>query len=143
MVTGNRVDPYLGFNFLVEIGSLVVGGFSEVTGLQTEVQTEDYREGGVNEYTHKLAGPTNYPSNLSLRRGISNADTLWNWHREITRGIINRRNISIILLDSEGREVRRWNFAQAYPVSWTGPELRADTAQVAVETLELVHRGIE
>jgi phage tail-like protein len=67
MVTGNRIDPYLGFNFLVEIGSLVVGGFSEVTGLQAEVQTEDYREGGVNEYAHKLAGPTNYPANQSQR----------------------------------------------------------------------------
>lgn len=143
MVTGNRIDPYLGFNFLVEIGSLVVGGFSEVTGLQAEVQTEDYREGGVNEYAHKLAGPTNYPANLSLRRGITNTDALWDWHREITQGIINRRKISIILLDSEGREVRRWNFAQAYPVSWTGPELQADTAQVAVETLEMAHRGIE
>jgi phage tail-like protein len=143
VVTGNRIDPYLGFNFLVEIGSIVVGGFSQVTGLQAQVQTEDYREGGVNEYSHKLAGPTNYPSNLSLRRGITNADILWLWHREITQGIINRRNMSIILLDSAGREVRRWNFVQAYPVSWTGPELRADTAQVAVETLELANRGIE
>jgi phage tail-like protein len=80
---------------------------------------------------------------LSLRRGITNADILWLWHREITQGIINRRNMSIILLDSAGREVRRWNFVQAYPVSWTGPELRADTAQVAVETLELANRGIE
>jgi len=84
VATGNRVDPYLGFNFLVEIGSVVVGGFSEVSGLQAQVQTEEYREGRVNEYSHKLAGPTNYPSNLSLKRGITNADILWLWHREIT-----------------------------------------------------------
>jgi phage tail-like protein len=142
VVTGSRIDPYLGFNFLVEIESLVVGGFSEVTGLQAQVQTQDYQEGGVNEYGHKLAGPTGYPANLTLKHGISNTETLWNWHREITQGIINRRNVSIILLDNTGREVRRWNFAQAYPVGWTGPELTADNAQVAMETLELAHRGI-
>lgn len=142
MVTGSRADPYLGFNFLVEIESLVVGGFSEVSGLQTEIQTEDYREGGVNEYGHKLAGPTNYPANLSLKHGLTAADALWSWHLEIIQGVIQRRNLSIILLDSAGREVRRWNFAQAYPVAWTGPQLTADSPQVAVESLELAHRGL-
>ena len=68
---GIRNDPYLGFNFLVEIEGLVVGGFSEVTGLQIETVLETYREGGVNEFEHKLAGPTRYPSNLILKRGLT------------------------------------------------------------------------
>jgi len=62
---GDRKDPYLAFDFLVEIEGLVVGGFTDVTGLQREVEVQDYREGGVNEYVHKLWGPTRYPSNPS------------------------------------------------------------------------------
>jgi len=59
---GIRNDPYMAFNFLVEIEGLVVGGFTEVTGLQIETVVETYREGGLNEYEHKLAGPTRYPT---------------------------------------------------------------------------------
>src|SRR6266700_7895774 len=61
---GGRRDPYLSYNFAVEIEGLVAGGFSEVSGLQTEIEVQEYREGGVNEYVHKRAGPAKYPSNL-------------------------------------------------------------------------------
>jgi phage tail-like protein len=142
MELGHRKDPYLTFNFLVEIKGLVVGGFSEVSGLQVEIEVEDYREGGLNDYIHKLAGPTRYPSNLVLKHGLTDVDGLWKWQREVTQGVIKRKNGSIVLLDSTGEERWRWNFSGAYPVRWVGPELRAGTADVAVETIELVHRGL-
>lgn len=142
MALSDRTDPYLTFRFLIEIEGLVLGGFTEVSGLQIEVETEDYREGGLNEYIHKLAGPTRYPSNLVLKRGLTDIETLWGWHQEVTRGFIRRKNGSIVLRDVVGEERWRWNFVQAYPVRWVGPELRAGTAEVAVETLELVHRGL-
>jgi phage tail-like protein len=137
-----RRDPYLAFNFLVEIGGLVVGGFTEVSGLQLEVNVQEYQEGGVNEYTHQLAGPVRYPSRLILRRGLTDADALWGWFRQVVRGEIERQNLSIVLLDSTGAEKRRWLFTGAYPVRWVGPELRAGTAEVAVETLEFAHHGL-
>jgi phage tail-like protein len=142
MTLGVRTDPYFSFNFLVEIEGLVVGGFNEVTGLAVEVEVEEYREGGLNEYIHKLAGPTRYPNNLVLKHGLTDGDTLWNWHQDVTRGNIQRKNGSIMLLDSRGEEQWRWNFVAAYPVRWVGPDLRAGTAEVAIETLELVHRGL-
>jgi phage tail-like protein len=142
MAVGDRRDPYLGFNFLVEIEGLVVGGFSEVSGLQIEVEVQDYREGGLNEYVHRLAGPTRYPSNLVLERGLTDSDMLWRWHQHVTRGVVERKNGSIVLLDSAREEKWRWNFVGAYPVRWVGPDLRAGTAEAAVETLELVHRGL-
>jgi phage tail-like protein len=142
MAIGIRLDPYLACNFLVEIEGLLVGGFSEVTGLQVEVEVEDYKEGGLNEYVHKLAGPTRYPSNLVLKHGLMVADTLWEWHHEVTQGIIKRRNGSIILLNSAREPRWWWNFRGAYPVRWSGPDLRAISAEVAIETLELVHRGL-
>ena len=142
MAVGDRADPYLAFNFVIELEGIVVGGFTEVSGLQVEVETQDYREGGVNEYLHKLAGPTRYPSNLVLKRGLTDAETLWNWQQEVLQGPIGRKNGSIMLLNSAGEETWRWNFIGAYPVRWVGPELRAGTAEVAVETLELVHQGL-
>ena len=139
---GIRNDPYLGFNFLVEIEGLVVGGFSEVTGLQIETVLETYREGGVNEFEHKLAGPTRYPSNLILKRGLTDIEALWSWHQDVTQGNIARKNGTIYLLDRQRLPAVWWDFMEAYPVKWTGPDFRADSNTVALETVELVHRGI-
>jgi phage tail-like protein len=139
---GIRIDPYMAFNFLVEIEGLLVGGFTEVTGLQIETVIETYREGGLNEYEHKLAGPTRYPSNLILKHGLTDIEALWKWHQDVTQGKIERKNGTIYLLDSQRLPGMWWDFKEAYPVKWTGPELRADSNTVAVETVELVHRGI-
>jgi phage tail-like protein len=138
---GIRHDPYMAFGFLVEVEGVLVGGFSEVTGLQVETVVETYREGGVNEYEHKLAGATRYPSNLILRRGVTDIGSLWAWHRAVTLGVVERKNGTVYLLDRR-RPVMWWDFLEAYPVRWTGPELRADSSTVAVEAIELVHRGL-
>ena len=139
---GIRNDPYLSVNFLVEIDGLVVGGFQEVTGLQVETEVEDYREGGVNEYVHRLAGPTKYPQNLVLKKGLTDVEGLWKWHQRVVQGSIRRRNGSIYLLDRAGLPAMWWNVTGAYPVKWSGPDFRAEQGAVAVEQLELVHRGI-
>ena len=89
---GIRNDPYAAFNFLVEIEGLIIGGFSEVSGLQVETAVEDYQEGGQNEYVHKLPGPARYPSNLILKRGLTDIETLWTWHQEVIAGTIERKN---------------------------------------------------
>jgi phage tail-like protein len=142
-MVGQRTDPYLAFQYQVEIESITIGGFSEVTGLQVETEIQEYREGGLNEYMHRLAGPTRYPSNLILKRGLTDVDTLIRWHQQVTQGTVQRFNGSIVLLDISGQERWRWNFLQAYPVKWTGPNLRATAAEVALETLELAHNGIQ
>lgn len=141
MVLGSRTDPYLSFNFLVEIEGLLVGGFSDVSGLQAEVEISDYREGGVNDYIHRLAGPVRYPSNLVLKHGLTDSTVLWLWHRDVRRGIIKRRSVTIILHDPSARSAISWTLEKAYPVKWMGPELKADSSIVAVESIELVHCG--
>jgi phage tail-like protein len=144
MATGDRTDPYLGYRFGVEIEGLIVGGFSEVSGLQLEVETEDYHEGGVNNYTHKLPRAAKHPT-LVLKRGITDADALWKWQRSLGKpnAKIERKTIRIILLDGQGREKISWRCLRAYPVKWTGPELKAGGTAVALESLELAHCGIE
>ena len=139
---GLRIDPYLGFRFIVELEGLIVAGFTEVSGLSAEVDTFPYREGGLNDFQHQLPGPVTYPP-LVLKRGLTDSDNLWSWHEDVRRGRITRRNGSIILGgESIEHGLWRWNFVGAYPVKWVGPDLRADAATVAVESIELVHRGL-
>ncbi len=138
---GIRSDPYQAFNFLVEIEGLLTGGFSECTGLQVETETFEYREGGQNDYLHHFAGPTKYPS-MILKHGITQIDGLWNWHQDVTQGAIKRKNGTIYLLDNLHVPAMYWNFKEAFPVKYTGPEFRADSAAVAFESIELVHRGL-
>lgn len=142
MALGARRDPYLAFNFLVEIDGLIVGGFSEVSGLIMETEVEDYREGGLNAYVRRFAGGMKYPANLILKNGITESDQLWQWHHQVRQGIIERRSGSIVLLSSAGEETRRWHFEGAFPARWVGPDLRANSVEVAVESLELVHQGL-
>jgi phage tail-like protein len=129
-------NPYTAFNFLVEVKGLVVGGFSEVSGLQAETETEDYHEGGVNNYVHRLPKVTKYP-NLVLKRGITDATELWEWYKRAVAGQFERRTVSIF-----GSKNWRWDFQAAYPIKWVGPDFKADSNTVAIEMLELAHRGL-
>ncbi|MGH8625809.1 MAG: phage tail protein [Gammaproteobacteria bacterium] len=136
-----RTDPYLSFCFKIEVQNLVVAGFSEITGLGFETEVESFREGGLNQCERQLPGPTKHPSRLSLKRGVGDVDRLWSWYEDILSGSIQRRDISILLFDGAGNEKRRWNFRGACPVKWVGPDMKAGTAEVGFETVELVHRG--
>ena len=137
-----RKDPFLRFNFIVEVEGLVTGGFQEVTGLQSEIEVEDYREGGRNGFLHRLSGPVKYGANLTLKRGMTDSRALFQWYWDVMHGTIERKNVSVILLDATGQETCRWNFEKAYPVKWVGMEFRSTASEVGVETLELAHRGL-
>ena len=142
MAMGDRNDPFRGYNFAVEIEGVVAAGFSEVSGLQMELEVQEYREGGVNAYIHKRAGPAKYSSNLVLKRGLTDVRTLWQWYWDVAQGTIDRKNVSILFLDEAGEEKLRWNFERAYPVKWVGPDLKAMSNEVAVESVELAHAGL-
>lgn len=141
MATGNRTDPYLSFQFVVEVKGLTVGGFSEVSGLELEMELEQFREGGLHQHDHQLVGPTKFPSRIVLKRGMTDK-VLWSWHQRVAQGRVERKRLAIILQDSTKKELRRWTFHEAAPVKWVGPQLRAANAEVAVESLELVHNGL-
>lgn len=139
---GLRVDPYLPVNFLVEIEGLITGGFSKVDGLESAIDTEDHVEGGRNDYVHKVLKGTSYAP-IVLSHGLTNVDTLWAWHERTRRGVIQRKNGTVMLLDTRRIPVIWWNFADALPVKWVGPSFDASAnSQVAIERVELVHRGI-
>ena len=106
-----------------------------------ETEFFDYREGGQNDYVHRFAGPTKYPA-LVLKHGLTQIDGLWSWHQDVIQGKIERKNGTIYLLDKQRLPVMWWDFKEAFPFKWTGPELRADSGNVAIESVELAHRGL-
>jgi phage tail-like protein len=139
---GKYVDPYLNFNFLVEIDGITRAAFQEVSGFDSTIDVIEHREGGDNITPRKLPGMTKY-SNIVLKWGLSDDLELYNWHRDTIQGKVQRKNGSIVLLDRAGQEKRRWNFLNAWPTKWDGPDFSAEGNDVAIETLELAHEGIE
>jgi phage tail-like protein len=136
-----RVDPHRASHFVVEIEGVLAGGFAQVLGLEVEVETFEYREGGRNDFVHRFAGSVRHPP-LVLSHGVSPIDGLWAWHQDVASGVITRRNGTIYLLDQSREPVVWWNFQGALPVKWTGPSLDALQAAVAFETVELSHCGL-
>lgn len=136
-----RVDPYRGFNFLVEIDGITQAGFQECSGLDSQTASVDYREGGEANHVRKLTGLNTF-SAISLKRGITDSDELWKWRLTAVEGKTERKNGSIVLLDEKGAEKLRWNFSSAWPSKWTGPSFNSTSASIAVETLEITHEEI-
>ncbi len=140
--TGQRADPYLGYNFLVELQGLIVGGFTEVSGLDLSTEIEERRQGGDNARSYKLPKGSSY-ANLQLIRGLSDLDMLWGWYQDVVAGKIQRRNGTIYLLDAASQPAMWWNFRRAYPISWTGPRFDAGSTTVLTASVTLVHDGFE
>ena len=136
-----RNDPFQVFNFFVEIEGIFAGGFSECSGLQVEFETHAYREGGVNDFEHTFVGPVK-SGPLVLKRGLTLVDSMWLWFQETMRGNVVRKNGTIYLLNKMHIPVVWWNFKEAIPVKWTGPNFNAASSEVAFTSVELVHRGL-
>lgn len=135
-----RQDPLRGFRYLVEMEGLASGGFLRVKGLAREVKHESYREGGVNEYEHKLATQVSYPV-VVLERGLALED-LWKWAQDAADGNIRRRTLWVRLQDEAGDKAWAWQIENAIPVKWSCTDLDAQNSQVIMESLELAHHGL-
>lgn len=134
----DRVDPYRGFNFRVEIDGIQEAGFRECSGLDATTDPVDYREGTDANHVRKLTGLNKF-SPITLKRGITDSKTLWEWRQTVISGKTNRKNVSIVLFNEAQEEKLRWNLREAWPSKWTGPSFNATSNEVAIETLEIVH----
>jgi phage tail-like protein len=142
MPTGGITDPYRNFNFLVEIDGITRATFQECSGFDSTIDIIEHREGGENTTLRKLPGMTKY-SNITLKWGMTDDRQLYDWHVQAVRGQVERKNGSIVMLDAAGTEKARWNFVRAWPSKWDGPDFNAEGNDVAIETLEIAHEGIE
>src|SRR5262245_42021107 len=131
------------FHFTVQWGGTRVG-FSEVTGLTQENQPIEYRDGSFPEYSSiKMPGLRKF-ANVSLKRGVVKGDNeLFNWLSTVKLNSVERRNLVVSLLDEEHNPVMVWKLLNAFPVKVDGPQLKASGNEVAIETIEIAHEGLE
>lgn len=130
------------YRFYVLLENIPRAVFTEVSGLQLESVVQDYEEGGLNSFVHRLPGRTKV-GNLILKRGMTKGNEFFKWYMDFMAGRAKRQNITLTMYDTAGTRLFHWNFTGAYPVKWSGPQLSADGRSVAIETLELAHQGME
>jgi phage tail-like protein len=141
--TGDRKDPLTAFLFALKIVDLSIdyndgtAFFKSVGGLSVETEVVDQVQGGNTAYTHKLVGQRKF-KNLVLKQGFTSDDKLWKWRFEP-----KRVDGSIYQLGADLKPVCRWDFKRGYPAKWDGPELDASKSDLAIETIEIAHEGIE
>ena len=137
-----RNDPLSQFNFILQIDGLQSAGFTEISGLSTESDVIEYREGNELPSMRKLPGLIKY-GNITLKRGYTLNRELWEWRKTTLDGMTLRKNCSISLLDEARQPVVRWNIYEAFITKLEFPALNASTNEAAIESVELVCERIE
>ncbi len=134
--------PLVKFHFQVEWGGTKIG-FTEVSGLDVETEVIEYRNGASPEYSKvKMPGMQKF-SNITLKRGTFASDNeYFAWWNTVKLNTIERRDITINLLNEEHEPVVTWKVKNAWPTKIQATDLKADGNEVAIESMEIVHEGL-
>jgi len=141
---GLRKDPLVSFSFYVEVQGEVTGTFRECTGLGSESDLIETKESNKGKLVYmKIPGALKW-QNITLKRGITDSMDLFKWRKKVEQGDIAgaRKNGSIVLYDQSNMEIARWNFVNGWPRKISGPTFNAQSNEIGVEELEIVHEGI-
>ena len=135
--------PLPKFHFLVQWGGARIG-FTEVTGLDIQIEPIEYREGASPDYSKiKMPGLKKF-SNITLKRGTVDGDSdFYKWLNSISLNKVQRRDVTISLLNETHAPVMTWTALNAWPVKLQASDLKSDGNEVAIETIELAHEGLK
>ncbi len=136
-----EADPIFSFHFKLEIGGITFAHFQEVSGLNYETEVFPFREGGVNEYEHKLMGQAKF-TNLVIKNGMTTSRDLWNWRMQAinNRSAARKKSdVSIALRGLGGKDIQRWQIFGAWPCKWEGPQFNSTQSALAFEKIEIAY----
>lgn len=133
--------PHGKFNYKVEIDGLEAGGFSEVTGFDASIDVIEYREGDMVQTPLKVPGLKKY-GNITLKQGLVDTNVLYGWMTSGLEGDVDRKTLTITLLNIAGSPAASWQVINAWPLKYTAPDFNATSSEVAVESLEIAHEGM-
>ena len=133
-------DPVGELRFLAQLQGMTIGSFKECTGLQAEYEVMEYQPGGYPSPI-KLRGAIKYP-NIVLKRGVTSEDALIKWFFQ-AQVPSQRPDLTISLIGPDTSTIQTWVFNAAFPLKWQGPSLNAGSSNIATETLEVSHSGID
>ena len=135
-------SPPVVFHFRVEFGVSSEdqdNRFQEVTGLSAEVSTEEFREGGLNEYAHRIPTGAKY-GNLVMKRGFIKDSEVATWFKNAVENFtFEPKDLMVVLLNEEHQPLASWTFLRAYPVKWSLSDFKAQENALAIESLELAY----
>ena len=124
------------FRFVVTIGGRPLGAFTECSLPTLEIELEEVKEGGLNTYVHQLPGRRK-SARLTLKNGVGVYSEIMIWYIQTLDEKYDRRRVSVALMNSVFMPMMVWDLEEAYPVKWSGPQLKSDDNTVAIQTLEL------
>lgn len=128
-------SSHAAFRFVVDVAGERQGVFTECTLPVIEWDVEEVKEGGLNVYTHQLPGRRKAVK-ITLKNGVG-TDDLMTWYMNTMTEEFSRKTVTLALLDSKREMVMTWHIEDAYPVKWTGPQLKSSDNSIAIQTLEL------
>lgn len=133
-------QEHLGSQFALELEGIELARFTGCTGLSINTEVVEYQDtlANGNPVIRKRPGRTKY-EDIVLKRGLSADKAITDWHQKVVDGAVERSNGSIVIYDSTGAEVDRWNFEAGWPSKWSGGDLSADTDDVMIEELTISH----
>ncbi len=137
-----RPQVYGKYNFVVEIDGIAQAGFREVEGLNATVEVWEYREGTEQTTVRLEPGVARYGP-LVLRWGVTQNAELWSWMEQTLQGNIERKNISVIILNQKREEVVRYNLEDAWPSSFNVDTLDSQDSGPAIEELVIQYEGLD
>jgi phage tail-like protein len=125
------------------------GGFQECTGLEIDLDVQEYYEGGINNAVVRRVGRAKY-QNIVLKRGMFYGDSgrvnqaLWKWLQGVANGVrpVSRYDGTIQVMSVGDKAAATWTFDRGLPAKIRGPELNAKTGEVAIEELTIAHEGL-
>ena len=138
-----RVEPLRDYNFIVDLGAGDQVLFTECYGLGARINPIRFRAGGASETVRYLTGRVDY-SEATFRYGVTrSAGVLWDWFEEGTRGIVRRREVSVVMLQSDGVTPEfNINLSGAWITQLVAPSLQAAGTETAIEEIKLIYEGI-
>jgi phage tail-like protein len=135
------VYPHTRFRYKVEIDGIDAGGFSEATGFDASIDVVEYREGDMETTPSKVPGIKRY-GNITLRQGLVDSQAIYDWMITGVNGAVDRKTITITLLDEEDNPAASWQVINAWPMRYNAPDFNALSSEIAVESIEIAHEGM-
>ena len=133
--------PHTKFRYRVEIDGLSAGGFSEASGFDASIDVVEYREGDMIPTPLKVQGLVKY-GNITLKQGLVDSTVIYDWMTQGVTGPVDRKTITITLMDESGADCASWQVINAWPMKYTAPDFNATASEVAIESIEIAHEGM-
>ena len=133
--------PHGKFRYKVEIDGLEAGDFSEASGFDASIDVIEYREGDMVQTPMKIPGLKKY-GNITLKQGVADSMVMYEWMIAGVEGEVERKTITITILDETETAAASWQVINAWPTKYTAPDFNATSSEIAIESMEIAHEGM-